>query len=123
MICEHGLARENCPHCMQNSNIKPPIQLVKVAPREIPMPRPYAEEFNNNPKSVNTPFFAGNRSLASLPNKPQRHLNLVDHQNSQKSHLFHEKKEKLENKYKLSQKANELENKIDLIDLRKKFTN
>ena len=122
MICEHGLQSDICPHCLQNANIKPPIQLVKLAPREIPMPRPYADEFNKNPTSVNPPFFAGNRSLASLPEKPRRHFNLDDAQNSQESHLFHEKKEMLKSKYDLSQKASELESKQDLIDIRKKFT-
>ena len=44
MFCEHGLTKETCPYCMQQSRIKPPTRLVKLAPTELPMEIPMVND-------------------------------------------------------------------------------
>ena len=95
-FCEHGLYQENCPHCRMSNGIKPPIQLVKRAPRELPMAFPRQEQFLDRNGLTEKPIFEPSQNLSLLPKKLVRNFDLTQETNSSNSTLFENKRTELE---------------------------
>ncbi|WP_457558056.1 hypothetical protein [Candidatus Harpocratesius sp.] len=123
-FCIHGLPIENCPHCVKNTGIKPPIQLIHPAPREIPMPVPYKEKYLSRIDLNRNPLFKMKSSINREISPLSRKFSLDISYESINESIFLKRKNKLEEKYKISREAEELINpkSNSLIDLKKKFT-
>ncbi|MHA1775917.1 MAG: hypothetical protein ACTSWC_04030 [Promethearchaeota archaeon] len=121
-FCIHGYPIENCPHCLKTIGIKPPIQLVKPAPREIPMPISHKEKLLNSNKITPTPLFKGSTSIMREIKPIPRQFHLESTQIHENESLFLQRKKLLEEKYKIGSESENLFQPEQLIDLKKKFT-
>lgn len=122
MFCEHGFIQENCPHCRNQTGIKPLIRLVKPAPREIPMPVPRKEQFMNRNNDSMNPLYEPQENIRSLPNIPVRNFNLRQSAFNEPQSLFHQKRMELHNQKDIDKNLHNKEIKMKLEDIESKFT-
>ena len=123
MYCAHGYRTEDCPVCRAHQQLKPAIQLIKPALREIPMPVPREEELLNQPKN-----FDDRRLFSSAPSALRRITPLernfaVGIQNlSTSQSIFQNRSDQLHSRQQLSEDMPDLTAEVSLLDVRKKFT-
>jgi len=116
MYCAHGLSNEDCPVCRAHQQVKPAIQLIKPASREIPMPVPRKEELlkpvDFNKQKLFTPSPSAFRPIAPL----QRNFAVGIQNPTAPPSLFQIRSDQL------SEDLPDLSADISLLDVRKKFT-
>jgi len=116
MYCAHGISEDACPVCRAHQQVKPAIQLIKPASREIPMPVPRKEELlkpvDFNKQKLFTPSPSAFRPIAPL----QRNFAVGIQNPTATPSLFQIRSEQL------SEDLPDLSADISLLDVRKKFT-
>lgn len=122
MFCEHGLTRETCPYCIQQTRIKPPTQLVHPAPTELPMNLPVVNDFNKHKTQPENELFKVNSPITNIPLTLSRKLNLNQDFFSSNSTIFHKDLQKLQERQGYSKESKEINPNVNIFDLKKKFT-
>ena len=121
-FCEHGLYQQNCPVCRRASGIKPPTQLVKPAPRKIPVPIAREKQFlQKKHESLDESIFKPNQLITPVPDKPNRIYDLRKKLEGTKDTLFDLRKNKLASKYDVDKTLHNNEVKTDIEDIKGSF--
>ena len=120
-FCVHGLHQENCPHCRVSNGIKPPTRLVKLAPREIPMPIPRKDQFLHRNEDQFQPPHVPSQSISPFLKNPVRDFNLREKLFRSEPSIFSEKREDLVQKHSKSEELHEKDVKIKLQDIEQNF--
>ena len=121
MFCEHGLTKETCPYCMQQSRIKPPTRLVKLAPKELPIEIPMIDELQK-PISPIKELYKENSPLNIKPLQLQKDFSLNIDSNANDPTLFDKRAAELEKLRGYSMNSEDINPNVPLFDLKKKFT-
>jgi hypothetical protein len=102
--------------------IKPPTQLVKPAPKEIPMPVPRKAQFLNR-KSINpdNPLFKSKKFPHGI-HQISREFDLNKKVGQSKFSLFHQKRQEIMSRHDPDSELYEKDVKMDLVDVKEKFT-
>ncbi len=119
MFCTHGMIQEECPHC-QMEIMQKPKQLVKLAPKELPMEIPAKEDLLNT-KDVQDPKIFENTILsANMPRRLVRSHDLGSNIMGSQPNLFQQRMNFLHEK--IGKQAEEIDPTVELFNLKKKFT-
>ena len=121
MFCEHGLTKETCPHCMQQSRIKPPTRLVKLAPTELPLEIPMINDLQK-PISPIKELYKENNPINIQPLQLRKDFSLNMDSNAGNPTLFDKRAAELEKLRGYSTNSEDIISNVPLFDLKKKFT-
>ena len=121
MFCEHGLTKETCPHCMQQSRIKPPTRLVKLAPTELPLEIPMINDLQK-PISPIKELYKENIPISIQPLQLRKDFSLNLDSNENNPTLFDKRALELEKLRGYSTNSEDIIPNVPLFDLKKKFT-
>ena len=121
LSCSHGLTKETCPYCMQQSRIKPPTRLVKLAPTELPMEIPIVNDLQN-PNSPIKELYKENSSIDIKPRQLEKIFSLNMDSNATNPTLFDKRATELEKLRGYSTNSEDINPNVPLFDLKKKFT-
>ncbi len=121
MFCEHGLTKETCPYCMQQSRIKPPTRLVKLAPKELPLEIPMIDELQK-PISPIKELYKENSPINIKPLQLSKDFSLNIDSNANDPTLFDKRAAELEKLRGHSMNSKDINPNVPLFDLKKKFT-
>ncbi len=122
MSCEHGLQVETCPHCRMHIGVKPPIQLVKPAAREIPMPVPSKDGIHIPLDLQHSEVYQPSKVLSHMPQRLTRNLDVNMSMSSSTPSLFQERSQQLHAKHNPKGIHQDPNSELSIIDLRRKFT-
>ena len=122
MFCEHGLTKETCPHCMQQSRIKPPTRLVKLATTELPMDIPMVNDLKNSKESPIKELYKENSPIDIKPLQLRKDFSLNMDFNASNPTLFDKRAAELEKLRGYSTNSEDINPNVPLFDLKKKFT-
>ncbi|QEE15459.1 hypothetical protein DSAG12_01285 [Promethearchaeum syntrophicum] len=121
MFCEHGLTKETCPYCMQQSRIKPPTRLVKLAPTELPMEVPLIKDLQN-PTSPIKELYKENSPVNIKSRQLEKKFSLNMDSNEYNKTLFDKRMTELEKLRGYSTNSEDITPNVQIFDLKKKFT-
>ena len=121
MFCEHGLTKETCPYCMQQSRLKPPTRLVKLAPTELPMDIPMVNDLQN-PISPIKELYKENSQINNKPLQLKKNFSLNLDAKENNTTLFDKRLTELEKIRGYSTNSEDINPNVPLFDLKKKFT-
>jgi len=121
MFCEHGLTKETCPYCMQQSRIKPPMRLVKRAPTELPLKIPLIDDLQK-PISPIKELYKENNSINIKPLQLRKDFSLNMDSNTNNPTLFDKRAAELDKLRGYSVSSEDIISNVPLFDLKKKFT-
>ena len=119
--CSHGLTKETCPYCMQQSRIKPPTRLVKLAPSELPLEIPLINDLQK-PKSPIKALYKENSPINIKPLQLRKNFSLNMDSNANNPTLFDKRTAELEKLRGYSVSSEDIIPNVPLFDLKKKFT-
>jgi len=122
MFCEHGLTKETCPYCMQQSRIKPPTRLVKLAPTELPLDIPMVNDLKKHKESPLNALYKENIPINIKPLQSKRDFSLNLDSNANNPTLFDKRAAELEKLRGYSTTSEDINPNVPLFDLKKKFT-
>ena len=120
--CEHGLTKETCPYCMQQSRIKPPTRLVKLAPTELPMDIPMVNDLKNSKESPIKELYKENSPINIRPLQLGKDFSLNMDSNTNNPTLFDKRAAELVKLRGYSMNSEDINPNVPLFDLKKKFT-
>jgi len=121
MFCEHGLTKETCPYCMQQSRIKPPTRLVKLAPKELPIEIPMINDLQKPIQPIKE-LYKENSPLNIKPLQLQKDFSLNIDSNANSPTLFDKRAAELEKLRGHSMNSEDINPNVPLFDLKEKFT-
>lgn len=122
MNCEHGFLMETCPHCRMQIGVKPKIQLVKPAAREIPMPVPSKDGIHVPSDLQFDAMYKKTKSISHMPQRLARNFDVGISLSSNGPSLFQERSQQLSAKYDPKGLHQDPNSELSIIDLRRKFT-
>jgi len=120
MFCEHGLTKETCAYCMQQSRIKPPTRLVKLAPTELPMEVPMVNELQK-PLSPIKELYKENNPINIVPLQLRKDISLNMDSNANNNTLFDKRAAELDKLRGYSVNSEDIIPNVPLFDLKRKF--
>ncbi len=122
MFCEHGLTKETCPYCMQQSRIKPPTRLVKRAPTELPLDIPMINDLQKPKESPIKELYKENLPISIIPLQLKKDFSSNLDSNANQPTLFDKRAVELEKLRGYSINSEDIIPNVPLFDLKKKFT-
>jgi predicted outer membrane protein len=120
MLCAHGLMENECPHCRMMVGMKPKIQLVKVGPKELPIPMRVKDDLQKAKDLQYDDLYSNNMLSRHMPQRLTRNFNLSQSLSNSSPSLFQERIAKITEKHQ--NRELELNEMTDIIDLKAKFT-
>ncbi len=121
MLCPHGNEEEYCPHCRVAKKQKPK-QLVKLAPKDLPLDVKSKKELLKS-KSIHEPKIFENTTLArSVPKPLSRSFDLAKKMFGKKSDLFKSRLEFIQSQKGDAEDIQSVKKEQDLFDLEGSFT-